>query len=192
MSAASHASALPPDIVSYLAQLDEADRRGRELVAALTDAQANWQPHSGAAWSVAQCLDHMAVTTTVYLSALRSASAGAGAGHRTLQPAGWFSRFFLKKTEPPVSTRIKAPKNIQPPSSIPKADALAHFLESNKAVRTFVEETAHLDLCHTRFRNPFVRILPFTIATGLLVIAGHNRRHLWQAEQVTKDPQLPR
>jgi hypothetical protein len=29
------------------------------------------------------------------------------------------------------------------------------------------------------------------VATGLRVIVAHNRRHLWQAEQVKKHPQFP-
>jgi hypothetical protein len=32
-----------------------------------------------------------------------------------------------------------------------------------------------------RFPNPFVRGVRFSLATGLHVIAAHERRHLWQA-----------
>jgi hypothetical protein len=31
----------------------------------------------------------------------------------------------------------------------------------------------------------------FSIATGLFVIAAHDRRHLWQAEQVKQAPGFP-
>jgi hypothetical protein len=191
MSTAS-APSLPQDVADLIAQFDEADRRASQMVESLTDAQVNWQPRQGAAWSVAQCLDHMATTTRIYISALRAAAPQARTGHHPLQPAGWFSRYFLKKTEPPVSIKIKGPKKIQPASDITKDEAVSHFLESNYDARRFASETSGLDLCGTRFKNPFVPGLNFTIATGVLVIAAHTRRHLWQLEQVLKDPAFPR
>src|SRR4051812_3419057 len=172
---------LPSDLVAYLAELDRLDQHASVLAGGITDSQANWQPANGAGWSVAQCLQHIAVTTNAYLTALRPAVPQARTGHRELQPAGWFSRFFLRKAEPPVSLRIKAPKKIRPASTINKSDAVRDFLDSNQQVRTFVRDTAHLDLCGIRFRNPFIPGLNFTVATGLLIINAHTRRHLWQA-----------
>src|SRR3954447_20375825 len=183
---------LPSDIVALTAQLDDAVQEASKLVADLTDAQANWQPRDGAAWSIAQCLDHMAVTNRTYLAALKAATAKARPGHRPLQSAGWLSRYFLAKAEPQAGIKIKAPKKIQPPSSIRKAEALAHFVQSNNEVRQFAIDTSAMDLCGVRFKNPFVPLLDFTVATGLLVIAAHNRRHLWQAQQVLKQPKFPR
>jgi len=183
---------LPADIVAFVAQLDDADRQAMALMDTLSDAQANWQPPAGAAWSITQCLDHMARTNQIYLGALKTATAKARPRHRPLQAAGWLSRFFLSKAEPPVAIKIKAPKAIQPPSKISKAEALAHFADSNKEVRQFAVETAGFDLCGVRFKNPFVKFLDFTVATGLLVIAAHNRRHLWQAAQVLKHADFPR
>ena len=190
-----HATAtatLPQDLSNYIAALDEADRRAEAMVASLTDTQADWQPHNGGGWSVAQCLEHMGATNGVYLAALKEAAKQAKAGHRPLAAAGWLSRFFLKKAEPPVSFKIKAPGKIQPSRRLTKAESLKKFRDSNAAVCQFTRETSSLDLCGTRFRNPFVKGLNFTIATGLLVIAAHNRRHLWQMEQVLKDAAFPR
>jgi len=190
-----HATAtatLPQDLCDYIAALDNADRQATEMVASLSDAQVNWQPHNGGAWSVAQCLEHMGATSIVYLEALREAAKRAKAGHRPLAAAGFLSRFFLKKAEPPVSLKIKAPGKIHPSQGLTKAEALKKFHESTDAVRQFACETQGLDLCGTRFKNPFIKGLNFTVATGLLVIAAHNRRHLWQMEQVLKDAGFPR
>lgn len=180
------------DIHSFIQQLDDQDRQASALVADLTDVQANWQPRSGAAWSIAQCLDHMAATSRTYLAALKTAAAKARPGHRPIFTAGLISRYFLSKTEPPAGIKVKAPKKIQPPPNIGKADALTHFTQSNDQVRQFVVQTAGLDLCGVRFKNPFLPLLNFTVATGLLVVAAHNRRHLWQAQEVLKQPDFPR
>jgi DinB superfamily len=182
---------LPIDISDFLRQLDDADWQAGEIAAHLSDHQANWQPNNGGSWSVAQCLDHMACANRTYLEALKLAAPKARPGHTQLRTAGWFSRYFVRKTEPPASIKIKTPTKIKPQSQISKEDSLAQFKQSNDAVRRFVLETSHLDLCGVRFKNPFVRGLSFTVATGLLVIAAHNRRHLYQAEQVVKNPAFP-
>ena len=191
MSTAS-AMSLPQDIVAYLAQLDDADRAATALVARLSDEQANWRPHAGAAWSLAQCLDHMATTNMAYLPPLKTAASAARPGHVPYRTGGFASQYFLKKTEPPVATKLKAPKRIQPQSKISVAEALAKFQRSNEAIRQFAAETAGVNLCGVRFKNPFIPLLMnFTVASGLLIIAAHNRRHLWQMEQVLKQPNFP-
>jgi hypothetical protein len=44
-----------------------------------------------------------------------------------------------------------------------------------------------VDLRGTRFVNPFVRGVRFSLATGLHVILAHERRHLWQAWRVRRE-----
>ena len=65
------------------------------------------------------------------------------------------------------------------------------FLHSQEDMRRVVRESADLDLNRIRFRNPFIGFLRFTVGAGLLIIAAHNRRHLWQAEQVRRAAGFP-
>jgi hypothetical protein len=58
-------------------------------------------------------------------------------------------------------------------------------------MRSVVRDGAELDLNRIRFHNPFVATLRFTVGAGLLIIAAHNRRHLWQAEQVRQAAGFP-
>ena len=191
MSSPATSAALPADVADYISRLSDADTRARQLLAGVTDRQANWRPDNGAAWSIAACLEHMAITNNSYLAALQDSVHRAKSGHVPFAPAGWFSRYFLKKAEPPVTIKIKAPAKIQPPDNINPAEALAHFVASNEAVSQFAASTAGLNLGGVRFKNPFIRGLNFTIATGLLIIAAHNRRHLWQADRVRQARDFP-
>jgi hypothetical protein len=52
-------------------------------------------------------------------------------------------------------------------------------------VRSVIEVVSDMDVNRIRFKNPFVPFFRFTVGTGLLVITAHDRRHLWQANQVT-------
>lgn len=182
---------LPPDLVEYIAQLDAADVRASDAIRAITDVQANWQPHHGAGWSIVQCLDHLAATNTQYLTAMKTAAPRARPGHRPFAAAGWFSRTFIRKIGTEQDAKFKAPKKIRPAPQAAKAVALANFLAAERGVRQFVVDTASVDLCSVRFRNPFIPGIRFTIASALLAIAAHNFRHLQQIDRILRDPLFP-
>ena len=80
--------------------------------------------------------------------------------------------------------RGKAPQSIRPRPAPSLDDALGQFLASQDEVRAFLRRYAEIDLAGVRFANPFIRGVRFSLATGLHVIAAHERRHLWQAWRV--------
>jgi hypothetical protein len=177
---------------SELAALDEAyaaaERDARKLVAGLSEAQGTWcrEPSS---WSVAECLDHLATANRVYLAAMRPPAEKALAdGRSRYRPAlpGMIGGWFVRTLEPPVKPRLKmkAPKKIRPRASPPLSDGMTAFLASQRDVRTFLRTYAGIDLPGVRFPNPFIRGVRFSLATGLHVIAAHERRHLLQGWSV--------
>ena len=181
---------VPADIKSLEDQLDAAERDAEALVAGLTEAQGGWRAEPGS-WSVAECLDHLAITNRVYLRAMQEPAIRARQrGSRRRGPAapGFIGRLFISTLEPPVKPRIKGktPPSIQPRTAPTLADAFAGFTASQNEVREFVRANADLDLAGVRFPNPFIRGLRFSLATGLHVITSHERRHLWQAWRVRR------
>ena len=175
-----------------LAALDEAyvaiERDARALAEGLTEARAAWRAHPGS-WSVAECVDHLATANRVYLAAMEPPAARALAdGRRRRRPAlpGLIGGWFVRTLEPPVKTKMKNPKTITPRTSPPFSDAMAAFLASQQDVRRFLQTYAGLDLASVRFPNPFIPGVRFSLATGLHVIAAHERRHLWQAWNVRR------
>jgi hypothetical protein len=97
---------------------------------------------------------------------------------------GLIGGWFVRSLEPPVKARGKAPQSIRPRPAPALADAIDQFLASQEEVRTFLRKYADIDLAGVRFPNPFIRGVRFSLATGLHVIAAHERRHLWQASRV--------
>jgi hypothetical protein len=59
-------------------------------------------------------------------------------------------------------------------------------------VSSLIASTSGKDLNAVRFRNPLVPFVCFTVSNGLIIIAAHGRRHIWQAEQVTHEPDFSR
>jgi hypothetical protein len=183
-----------PDLERLLTEIAAAADDARTLVAGLTDAQANWQPGPGSGWSVAQCLDHLARSNAVYTSHFlpvaeqaRAAGAGTFVG---LRPT-WMGRWFVTSLEPPPRQRIKTFKNLVPPSAIPVAQALASYLGSHDPYRRLVAIAAGVDANRVVAANPFVAAVRMRLSTALLVVPAHDRRHLWQARQVLRQPGFP-
>lgn len=182
----------PGDDIAVLARAFEAtERDARALVNGLSEAQGTWRAHPGA-WSVAECLDHLATGNRVYLQAMRPAAARALAeGRRRRGPAqpGVIGGWFVRSLEPPVRKllRMKAPGKIRPRPSPPLGDAMERFVASQRDVVTFLREYADIDLAGVRFPNPFIAAVSFSLATGLHVLAAHERRHLWQAWGVRRE-----
>jgi len=178
----------PADILALEDALNAAERDARALMAGLTEDRGAWRAETGS-WSVAECLDHLATANRVYLHAMRPPADRALAhGRRRCGPAqpGLIGRWFVRTLEPPARPlfKSKAPQSIRPRNSPAFSDAAAQFLGSQDEVRTFLRTYADIDLAGVRFPNPFVPGVRFSLATGLHVIAAHERRHLWQAWRV--------
>ena len=179
---------LPPDVSSLRDALAANEQDAQRLIAGLSAADGSWQAAPGS-WSVAQCLDHLAVGNRVYLAAMAPAAARARAsGRQRRGPAkpGLFGGWFVRSLEPPVARKLRAPKKIVPRQSPLLTDAVAAFFESHRQVVEFLAANGDLDLAGVRFPNPFIRGLRFSLATGIHVLAAHERRHLWQAWNVRK------
>jgi hypothetical protein len=185
-----------PDIAALDEALNAAEREARTLADGLTEAQGAWRAAPGS-WSVAECLDHLATANRVYLGAMRPAADRALAqGSHRRRPAqpGLVGGWFVRTLEPPVKPLLKgkAPQSIRPRTSPALTDAASQFLASQAEVRTFLRTYAGIDLAGVRFPNPFIRGVRFSLATGLHVIAAHERRHLWQARRVQQAAALAR
>jgi hypothetical protein len=122
----------PTDVRELQDQLEAAVRDAEALVTGLSEERGTGRTEAGA-WSVAECLDHLATGNRVYLGAMREpANRARTRGRRRWRPArpGWVGRLLVGE--------------------------------------------------------PFVRGIRFSLATGLHVIAAHERRHLWQAWRVRR------
>jgi hypothetical protein len=178
------------DIEALREQLDAAGRDAQALAAEMSEEEGRWRPRPEA-WSVSECLDHLATGNRVYLRAMQpSADRARARGALRRRPAhpGWVGGMFARSLEPPPRwwSTLKAPHRIRPRQAPALADTYDAFMISHAGVRAFLMANADLDLAGIRFPNPFIRGIFFSLATGLHVLAAHERRHLWQAWQVRR------
>ena len=189
------ATTLPPDIQKILDDIDAADLAAERLVASLSEAQLRWQPDGGRRWSVVQCLEHLMVTNEFYGASVRRAvdhARRAGSVRQGPLRPGFFGRKFIESLEPPVRRRQRAPSKIKPGSPLSTGEILRRYREAHVSLRRSGEDAATIDANRATFPNPFFGLARVKVSTALLVVCAHDRRHLWQAEQVRGESGFPR
>ena len=192
MMATAQKAMVPAWHVRLINDLNTSDESAKRLVAGLSEEQLNWQP-AAECWSVGQCLEHLCITNEAYLPAISAAlKEKADAPVEQIVP-GWFGGWFLRNfIEPsPQGKRAPAPGKIRPTAHV-GFSVLDRFLSGNQACRDLVVRASRKDVNRIRFWNPLVKGIRFTVGTGFSIIAGHERRHLLQAECVVNSSSFPR
>lgn len=176
----------------YTAELERQIVQVFALTASLSESALNWQP-TPKSWSIGQCLDHLVIMNRMYAKALPQAVAHNRDQLRSrqtpMQASGWFTATFLRYEEPPPKIKLPAPGKISPPSKLTAA-VVDEFQGLNLQLVAFMRQWGETDLGELRVKDPLFPI-HLTADTQLLVIAAHNRRHIWQAEQVKKRAGFP-
>jgi hypothetical protein len=179
-------SALPEDLAAILHGFEGSDREALAILEQTDEERFNWRPDERS-WSVAQCLDHLNVGNRFYVESMRDALKAAkqkGIWRRGPIRPGFFERWFIRTMGPQPRRRLPAPRQIVPAARKSRAEVGEEWARVQGQVRDLLQEAAPLDLNATRFVNPFLPLVRFSVGTGFLVIEAHNRRHLWQARQV--------
>ncbi len=178
----------------YLASIRQLTASANDLTRGLNMDQLTWQPAAGEKWSILECLDHVAISVGIYLDAMEPAirDARPGSSAAIFQTAGYLSTKFTRAMEPPPRQKMYASGKIRPRPTLNPEGILPLFLAAMDRVTTVAASGAGKDLNSVRFRNPLFPVVRFTVSSGFLIVAAHGRRHLWQAEQVTREPDFPR
>jgi hypothetical protein len=200
--AAAFASPEPPlgtplDVPALVAQFDAATADAEALAAGLTETQARWRPRPGA-WSVAECVSHLAVLNRTYLDGFARVVADSRAAGRTGRGPwrlGWFGRTFTRAMGPVtgrgLGRKLPAPAAYVPPSDVTLAAAMADFRDVQQTLVERVRAAEGLDLDGILVQSPAWPLLRFSLLTAFAALAAHERRHLAQARRVTARPGFP-
>jgi hypothetical protein len=186
--------ALAREIEAFRQQFEQLSHDADSLVDTLSDNQFNWQP-GPEAWSVAQCIDHLNTSARLYLPQLDEAIANAI--RRGMYGEGPFSynvigRFLTAAMEPPARFRVKAPKPFHPPAQRPRSEVMAAFRAYQVQFCDRLRQSNGLDLARAKVRSPTVSWIRMSLGSGFALMLAHERRHLWQARNVTTHPDFPR
>ena len=186
--------ALTPEIDDFRRQFQQLSADADALVAPLSDEQFHWNPAPGA-WSIAECIDHLNVTARLYLPRLDQGIADAM--RRGLYGGGPFrygvlGRWLTKSQEPPARIRTKTVKAFHPAARRPRTEIMAAFRAYQVQYIDRLHQANGLDLARARVSSPAFTWLRFSLGSGFALTTAHERRHLWQARNITQHPNFPK
>jgi len=156
------------------------------LVEGLSEQQLAWRPEPRR-WSIADNFVHLRLTVQMCLGPLDAAIASAR--ERKLFSNGPFrmtlmGRLFAWYVEPPPAIRLPAPKTLVPPLQGSASEALPAWIVAHTQIVERIEAANGLDLVRASFTSPFASFVRMNLLALFAVFNGHERRHLWQANNV--------
>jgi len=187
-----------PEIDRLLYQVDVIVQEAEGLVDKIGDEQFNWSPDPGR-WSLAQNIDHLNVTNGLMMATISVAISSARAEGRLSEGPftyGFLSRYFYRKIQPPVRSRFRAPKQLQPKLDGSKVaridDVMGEFRATHDRLKQIMISASGVDLAAVKVTSPASNFLRYELGMAMWIVCGHDRRHLWQARNVRNHANFPK
>ena len=189
---------MDPDIAVLISEIEANLSHLESITHGLMPQQFEWSPAPGR-WSIAQCIAHLNATNRPTLGAVEAGIAEGRAKSVTGSGPfkyGFLATKFAASQEPPVKSKYKAPKVFQPAPKIDMAEELAEYRRLAIEFKRLARLADGLDLARVKTKLPALpaalrAIVSMPLGGQLHLTASHDRRHLWQAEQVRNDPAFP-
>src|SRR5437588_3353680 len=177
----------PNFLETVVSEAEKNNDTARYLVDGLSDEQLNWKPDAKR-WSIAQCLEHLAVTSrgfngyfpqTIERARNRWPTSSAVSYRPTL-----IGGLLIKQVVPETTRRFPAPKIFKPSDSSSIHDALGIFLKQQNEFLRFVRASEGIDYNRARLRSPVTPLIRYSLGDAFVVTIVHECRHLAQAARV--------
>src|SRR5450432_1006926 len=170
---------------TVLNQAENATLKARDLVAGRSQYDLTTSLES-TSWSVAQCLDHLAQTANAFAPTISSAIAHAPCltTNRALR-TGTLTRLFIQNLEPPYRLRFKVLTPLVPRQRDFNS-AWSAFEESQAQLAKTIQSAAGLAIDQVKVESPVYARFSYNVYGALRMLTAHERRHLWQIEQILK------
>lgn len=181
-----------PDLNRIIAELQHAMTR-LELLAESTPDDKWGKRNDPAAWSPAECVAHLNLTSAAYIPLIRKAIEEARqrpkvtGGHYRRDFMGWL---FATMTGPLPSIgkarigRVKTTAAFVPTGNHPRQQLLAQFKHDQDDLIGMVGESNGCAIDKVLIRSPFGGKIRYSCYSAFTILPRHQERHLQQAEMV--------
>lgn len=175
---------MDPQLADIQKQITAATEHARKLFAGLTEEQLKKRPSSGG-WSIAECVQHLIQTNVqydgIFDSTFPSAPKGSGPFKKDFK-----GRLLAWIMEPPYRSKVKTTPHLEPTPIESAAKVLSEFETSQAKLAEYVAKADGLALDKIIITSPYDGRMKYNLLSCLGIITSHQRRHLWQAEQILK------
>ncbi len=169
--------------------LNETDAITGDVQAAfgqLNVEQLNWKP-SAAAWSVAQCLDHLIVINGPMLAPFDQVISGTKPTRfmeRLPFLPGLWGRIMVKTLQPDNRQKLKSPPTVVPSSSKLDPAIITRFVTHQQELKQKLRAVENLSPEKVIMTSPFASFITYSLLDAARIIVVHERRHFEQAKRV--------
>lgn len=157
-----------------------------------SSAQINWKPSAGG-WSVGQCFEHLIKSNELFYKKLDRIAEGKHKNSlfESYSPlSGVFGNLLINSLKKDAR-KFKAPtEKILPPSEI-DPNIVEIFAAHQAELIGKIRRTETADWNRIKVTSPFLKIATYKLTDGFQIIIEHEKRHLRQAERVTKENDFP-
>ena len=170
-------------IACLLQQVQNLTNRASKLISHRSEKQLSSRPRS-TSWSVAECFDHLALTTRTFAPLL---AAAIGAAPKLNQDralrSGRLARLVVRSLEPPYRLRHKVLACLAPQNRdfLP---AWRSFVDSQAEFTEVICSTMGLAIDQITIQSPACTRVSYSVYGALEILTAHQRRHLWQVERI--------
>jgi hypothetical protein len=174
-----------PQLTALAADLQSAQARLKTLHGTLKCDAWRRRP-SSAAWSPAECVAHLNLTSEALLPRLRAGIEQAGQGERRASARhrrdviGWF---MWKVISPTGGLRTKTLPAFVPCDERPAEFLVADFERLQSEVIACVSAADGLPIDRVKLASPFDARVRYNLYAALTLVPRHQHRHLLQAER---------
>lgn len=143
------------------------------------------RPRDGA-WSAAECVVHLTLTSAATVPLVEAAIAeltAASARRSSPSRMDWLGRLLNWTLEPPPRLRTRTGAAFLPQQGESLEAVLPAFMNWQARLAGAVRAGEGLDLAARKITSPFDARLRYNVYSALRMLETHERRHLWQAER---------
>ena len=189
---------IDPDLAILITEIDANLSHLESLTHGLTNEQFGWRPGE-AQWSMGECIAHLNIANGRDLRLIEETISRAKArGVKGEGPFtyGLLSRKFVASQEAGNPKKFKAPKSFQPAAANDLDQTIAEYRRVASELQRLMREANGLHLAKVKMPltalPAAVRwIMKMPLGARFALIAAHDRRHLYQAEEVRNHANFP-
>ena len=170
-------------------EITEIRSRAERLVSGLSPEQLTRRPDP-ARWSIAECLAHLNLTAQVVQTKIIAAIEQGKTDKlfaKGPSKASFLGRALAWWVEPPPKIRFRTPKNIAPKVAMnDSSQVLSDFMRLQDEWARLLREAEGLNQKKIKVPGIFPGLPALRLSAPIPWLLAHERRHLWQAENVKK------
>lgn len=152
-------------------------------------AQKLSQKPNAAAWSAAQCVEHLNLYGRYYLPAIEKAIQKAENKQFTPSPtyqSGWLGNYFynmMLPTEGGVKRKMKTPEMGKPSENPNPSATIAEFIDQQEQMLQLLERAQRVNIAKVRVPISLSKFITLKLGDTFLFMIGHHQRHTQQAQR---------